>query len=66
MWRLEFIFEFNFIFTVSTLTMGIDILYILEADVFLLAAHLVTTHLLDIRSIKKNHDCCFPVKCPIL
>lgn len=45
---------FKFIFMVSTFAMEIDISHILEANTHLLAAPVVTTHLPDIRSIKKK------------
>lgn len=42
---------FKFIFMVSTLAMEVALPHLLEADMLLLAAHVVTIYLLDIRPI---------------
>ena len=45
---------FKFIFMVSTLAMEVALPHLLEADMLLLAAHVVTIYLLDIRPIFKK------------
>lgn len=51
---------FKFIFMVSILAVEIAIPHILEADMLLPAAHVVTTHLADIRFIKKKSRLLLP------
>lgn len=51
---------FKFIFMVSIVAVEIAIPHILEADMLLPAAHVVTTHLADIRFIKKKSRLLLP------